>query len=102
MVADTNRPQDTPEPREPQPGQAGRRAEGVGPLPVHGSAAAPSVPNLAAAQIPGPGTVHIIAGETAVVPDDGADPFEKQGHEHAHHESGRRRRRWPWRLFGRH
>lgn len=100
MAADPNRPQDTPEPSEFRPPE-GRRPEGMGPLPVHGSAAAPSVPNLAAAQIPGPGTAHIIAGETGAVPDDVSDPFEKQGHEHAHSEPGQRRRHWPWRLFGR-
>ena len=102
MVAGPHQPQENehngqrPEPRD------GRRAEGMGPLPVHGSGSSAAMPNLAAAQIPGPGTAHILAGETAAVPDDAADPFEKQGHEHAHREPGRRHHRWPWRLFKRH
>ncbi|WP_043846078.1 hypothetical protein [Crystallibacter crystallopoietes] len=57
------------------------RAEGIGPMPLHGSAGDPVMPNLAAAQIPGPGTAHIIAGEGGVHPDDVSDPFEQQGHQ---------------------
>lgn len=97
MAAETNRPDNSDEREAPG---SGRRAEGVGPLPVHGSGSAASMPNLAAAQIPGPGAGHVIAGESGVVADDAADPFEKQGHQHVHHEPGRRE---PWyrRLFGR-
>jgi hypothetical protein len=58
------------------------RAEGIGPLPLHGSSGNPALPNLAGAQIPGPGTGHILAGEGSVLPDDVSDPFEQEGHEH--------------------
>ncbi|MFD1211921.1 hypothetical protein ACFQ36_07700 [Arthrobacter sp. GCM10027362] len=98
MAAGPNRPQENQE--NPAP-RDNRREQGMGPLPLHGSGSAASMPNLAAAQIPGPGAGHVVAGETGAVPDDAADPFEKQGHEHAHHESGERP---PWyrRLFRRH
>ncbi|NKX52963.1 hypothetical protein [Arthrobacter mobilis] len=98
MAKGTERPHEDhnrPVPREE------RRDEGVGPLPVHGSASAPAMPNLAAAQIPGPGTAHIIAGETAAIPNEAADPVEKQGHQLAGRDGGRREGRWPWRLFRR-
>ena len=51
-----------------------------GPRPLHGSATSPGMPNLAGAQIPGPGTAHIYTGEDARLPDAGADPWEQAAH----------------------
>jgi hypothetical protein len=75
------------------------RAEGMGPLPLHGSGDDPVMPNLAAAQIPGPGTAHVRAGEGGVLPDDASDPFEQEGHQHPGVvRSGGGFRRWLRRL----
>ncbi|WP_369045054.1 hypothetical protein [Sinomonas sp. P10A9] len=38
------------------------------------------MPHLAAAQIPGPDAGRLLAGENGTIPDDAADPVEKQGH----------------------
>jgi len=70
------------------------RAEGIGPLPLHGSAGNPALPNLAGAQIPGPGAGHILAGEGGVLPDDVSDPFEQEGHERSGAVRASRFRRW--------
>jgi hypothetical protein len=74
------------------------RAEGIGPMPLHGSAANPAMPNLAGAQIPGPGTAHILAGEGGVLPDDVSDPFEQEGHQRPGAARGGGFRRWLQRL----
>jgi hypothetical protein len=74
--------------------------ERVGPKPLHGMGNDTVMPNLAAAQIPGPGTAHVVAGEDRRLPDDAADPMERDGHIFP----ARRARRWiPWsRGTGRH
>jgi hypothetical protein len=56
------------------------RMEPHGRRPLHGSATSPGMPNLAGAQIPGPGTAHIYAGEDGRLPDAAADPWEQEGH----------------------
>lgn len=48
--------------------------------PSHGVGGNPGMPHLAAAQIPGPGVGHVLAGETGTLSDDAADPLEKEGH----------------------
>ncbi|WP_264795864.1 hypothetical protein [Arthrobacter mangrovi] len=68
--------------------------ERMGPLPLHGSGDDPVMPNLAAAQIPGPGTGHVRAGEDGVLPDDVSDPFEQEGHQPAGRSLTGRFRRW--------
>ncbi|MGM0928244.1 MAG: hypothetical protein ACQEXN_00855 [Actinomycetota bacterium] len=74
--------------------------ERIGPKPLHGMGRDLGMPNLAAAQIPGPGTGHVVAGEDRQLPDDAADPMERDGHIFP----ARRARRWiPWsRGTGRH
>jgi hypothetical protein len=74
--------------------------ERMGPKPLHGMGRDIGMPNLAAAQIPGPGTAHVVAGEDRRLPDDAADPMEQAGHL----EQPRRSRSWiPWsRGTGRH
>ncbi|GAB3282188.1 hypothetical protein GCM10027449_23950 [Sinomonas notoginsengisoli] len=57
--------------------------------PSHGVGSNPGMPHLAAAQIPGPGVGRMLAGETGTLPDDAADPVEKQGH--VSHRRSRRR-----------
>ena len=54
--------------------------ERLGPKPLHGSATSPGQPNLAAAQIPGPGAGRLIAGEDGRLTNAAADPWELQGH----------------------
>lgn len=56
----------------------------------HGVGRNPSMPHLAAAQIPGPDAGRLLAGENGTIPDDAADPVEKQGHLN---QQGRPRRR---------
>lgn len=52
----------------------------LGPAALHGSASSPGLPNLAGAQIPGPGTRHIVYGEDGRLSDAAADPWELEGH----------------------
>lgn len=52
----------------------------MGPAPLHGSASSPGLPNLAGAQIPGPGTKHLLYGADGRLPDAAADPWELEGH----------------------
>lgn len=54
-----------------------RRAGGA---PSHGVGHNPAMPHLAAAQIPGPSAGRLLAGENGTIPNDAADPVEKQGH----------------------
>ncbi len=74
--------------------------ERMGRKPLHGEGHDIGMPNLAAAQIPGPGTAHVVFGEDRQLPDDAADPMERDGHIFP----ARRARRWiPWsRGTGRH
>jgi hypothetical protein len=67
-----------------------RRAGGT---PSHGVGHDPGMPHLAAAQIPGPGAGRMLAGETGALPDDAADPVEREGHTGARSRRGRRHRR---------
>lgn len=57
-----------------------RDMQGHGPHGLHGSADSPGMPNLAGAQIPGPGTAHIYYGEDGRLPNEAAGPQELQGH----------------------
>jgi hypothetical protein len=41
----------------------------------------PAMPNLAAAQIPGPGVGHVVSGDRYRPSDDAAGPSDKNGHE---------------------
>lgn len=52
----------------------------MGPAALHGSADSPGLPNLAGAQIPGPGTGHVLYGEDGRLTDAAADPWELEGH----------------------
>lgn len=52
----------------------------LGPTALHGSASSPGLPNLAGAQIPGPGTGHLLYGENGRLTDAAADPWELEGH----------------------
>ena len=47
---------------------------------LHGSASSPGLPNLAGAQIPGPGTRHVLYGESGRLTDAAAGPWELEGH----------------------
>lgn len=47
---------------------------------LHGSADSPGMPNLAGAQIPGPGTGRILRGAGGRLPDDAAGPGDLLGH----------------------
>ncbi|WP_149956399.1 hypothetical protein [Zafaria cholistanensis] len=70
--------------------------ERLGPKPLHGSATSPGQPNLAAAQIPGPGVGRVVAGEDGRLTDAAADPWELQGHLGSQGSQS-----WFSRLFGR-
>lgn len=52
----------------------------MGPAALHGSASSPGLPNMAGAQIPGPGTKHVLYGEDGTLSDAAADPWELEGH----------------------
>lgn len=52
----------------------------LGSTALHGSASSPGLPNLAGAQIPGPGTGHLLYGEGGRLTDAAADPWELEGH----------------------
>jgi len=73
------------------------RTPRMGPASLHGSASSPGLPNLAGAQIPGPGTKHLLYGEDGRLSDEAAGPWELEGH------LGSRGgvRRFLGRLFGR-
>ncbi|MEE1622503.1 hypothetical protein ACQ3I4_05830 [Zafaria sp. Z1313] len=51
-----------------------------GPFTAHAAADSPGQPHLAGAQIPGPGAGRLLAGQDGRLPDDAADPLEREGH----------------------
>lgn len=69
-----------------------RRAGGT---PSHGVGHDPGMPHLAAAQIPGPSAGRMLAGETGTLPDDAADPVEREGRTGRRARRGRRALRKP-------
>lgn len=64
----------------PRPEYTPGRTPRMGPAALHGSASSPGLPNLAGAQIPGPGTKHLLYGEDGRLPDAAAGPWELEGH----------------------
>jgi hypothetical protein len=64
----------------PQQTYTARNTPRMGPAALHGSASSPGLPNLAGAQIPGPGAKHLLYGEDGRLSDAAADPWELEGH----------------------
>ena len=64
----------------PRPESVQGRTSRMGPASLHGSASSPGLPNLAGAQIPGPGTKHLLYGEDGRLSDEAAGPWELEGH----------------------
>jgi hypothetical protein len=64
----------------PRPEYSAGKIQRVGPAALHGSASSPGLPNLAGAQIPGPGTKHVLYGEDGRLSDAAAGPWELEGH----------------------
>ncbi|WP_433874520.1 hypothetical protein [Sinomonas atrocyanea] len=60
-------------------------------VPTHGMGRDTAMPNLAAAQNPGPGVGHVVSGDRYRPSDDAADPVEKEGHDLS---DGSPKRRW--------
>lgn len=62
------------------PNNSASNTSKMGPSALHGSASSPGLPHLAGAQIPGPGTKHLLYGEDGRLSDASADPWELEGH----------------------
>ncbi|ASN40630.1 hypothetical protein CGQ24_17565 [Arthrobacter sp. 7749] len=66
------------------PNNSASKTSKMGPSALHGSASSLGLPHLAGAQIPGPGTKHLLYGEDGRLSDAAADPWELEGHLGSH------------------